>query len=237
MTRKGKKRGPGRPAQTDSSVTRGRILDAARTLFAAGGYEATSLRQIAGAADVDLATVKYHYLDKKNLYAEVYRLGHERFMATLGPMLMDLALNTQPDELRARIHELLASALDFVREDRDFIRMMLFRVLEEPEELTSTEGEMQSTLMTMVELMLEKLRLQGLVRRIDMRSFMTMVFIGIPMWAVASERRPDLLGAPGPDDDEWLDRVHAYLCDLFDRVLLTDKGLANSRALDELDDY
>lgn len=237
MTRKGKKRGPGRPAKTDSSVTRERILNAARLLFAAGGYEATSLRQIAGAADVDLATVKYHYDDKKNLYAEVYKLGHNRFMASLGPMIMELALNTQPDELRARIHELLATAVEFVREERDFIRMMLFRVLEEPEELTATEGELQSTLMTMVELMLEKLRLQGLVRRIDMRSFMSMMFISIPMWGVAAEVRPDLLGSPTPEEDEWLDRVHAFLCDVFDRVLLTDVGLENSRNLDELDDY
>lgn len=237
MTRKGKKRGPGRPAKTDSSVTRERILNAARLLFAAGGYEATSLRQIAGAADVDLATVKYHYDDKKNLYAEVYKLGHNRFMASLGPMIMELALNTQPDELRARIHELLATAVEFVREERDFIRMMLFRVLEEPEELTAAEGELQSTLMTMVELMLEKLRLQGLVRRIDMRSFMSMMFISIPMWGVAAEVRPDLLGSPTPEEDEWLDRVHAFLCDVFDRVLLTDVGLENSRNLDELDDY
>lgn len=237
MTRKGKKRGPGRPAKTDSSVTRERILNAARLLFAAGGYEATSLRQIAGAADVDLATVKYHYDDKKNLYAEVYKLGHNRFMASLGPMIMELALNTQPDELRARIHELLATAVEFVREERDFIRMMLFRVLEEPEELTATEGELQSTLMTMVELMLEKLRLQGLVRRIDLRSFMSMMFISIPMWGVAAEVRPDLLGSPTPAEDEWLDRVHAFLCDVFDRVLLTDVGLENSRDLDELDDY
>lgn len=237
MTRKGKKRGPGRPAKTDSSVTRERILNAARLLFAAGGYEATSLRQIAGAADVDLATVKYHYDDKKNLYAEVYKLGHNRFMASLGPMIMELALNTQPDELRARIHELLATAVEFVREERDFIRMMLFRVLEEPEELTAAEGELQSTLMTMVELMLEKLRLQGLVRRIDLRSFMSMMFISIPMWGVAAEVRPDLLGSPTPTEDEWLDRVHAFLCDVFDRVLLTDVGLENSRDLDELDDY
>jgi len=40
--------------------TKERILDAAETLFMEHGYEATSLRALTTAADVNLAAVNYH---------------------------------------------------------------------------------------------------------------------------------------------------------------------------------
>lgn len=57
-----------RPGHHD---TRGQILQEARGLFAAGGYDGTSVRQIAGAADVDPALVHYYFGSKKNLFLSV----------------------------------------------------------------------------------------------------------------------------------------------------------------------
>lgn len=52
-------------------ATRLRILDAARGLFAHKGYDGTSLREIATAADLTLGSL-YHYFDQKAvLYREV----------------------------------------------------------------------------------------------------------------------------------------------------------------------
>jgi hypothetical protein len=57
-----------RPGHHD---TRGQVLQEARRLFAAGGYHGTSVRQIAGAADVDPALVHYYFGSKKNLFLAV----------------------------------------------------------------------------------------------------------------------------------------------------------------------
>ena len=54
-------------------TTKERLLDAAEKLFAAEGYDAVSIREIAGAADVNLAAVNYHFQGKLNLYEEVLR--------------------------------------------------------------------------------------------------------------------------------------------------------------------
>jgi len=53
--------------------TRLRILDAAESLFTEQGFEATTLRQITGAAEVNLAAVNYHFGSKEELIREVFR--------------------------------------------------------------------------------------------------------------------------------------------------------------------
>ena len=59
-----------------SLQTRSRIMEVARILFADHGFEGTSVREIAKAADVNVASVNYHFLSKENLYSEILRLGY-----------------------------------------------------------------------------------------------------------------------------------------------------------------
>ena len=58
---------------SDPHDTRNRLLDAARGLFARRGYEGTTVRDIAEAAEANLAAVGYHFGSKEGLYAEVLR--------------------------------------------------------------------------------------------------------------------------------------------------------------------
>lgn len=51
------------------SDTRGAILDAARDLFAAHGYEGVSVRAIAARAGVDSALIRHFFGDKQKLFA------------------------------------------------------------------------------------------------------------------------------------------------------------------------
>jgi len=53
--------------------TRGRLIAAASELFAERGYHATTARDIARRARVNLAAGHYHYGSKKELYLEVLR--------------------------------------------------------------------------------------------------------------------------------------------------------------------
>ena len=52
-------------------ATKERILDTAESLFMVHGYEATSLRAITAAADVNLAAVNYHFGSKEDLFEAV----------------------------------------------------------------------------------------------------------------------------------------------------------------------
>ncbi|WP_313622665.1 TetR/AcrR family transcriptional regulator [Achromobacter sp.] len=56
-----------------STSTRETILDTAEALFAQQGHEATSMRQITGAAGVNLASVNYHFGSKESLVHAVLK--------------------------------------------------------------------------------------------------------------------------------------------------------------------
>ena len=56
------------PTARAAVETKDRILDAAETLFMEHGYEATSLRSLTTAADVNLAAVNYHFGTKEELF-------------------------------------------------------------------------------------------------------------------------------------------------------------------------
>lgn len=62
---------------TEAPTTKGRILDTAEALFAEQGFDATSLRSITGAAEVNLAAVHYHFGSKAGLIEAVFsrRIG------------------------------------------------------------------------------------------------------------------------------------------------------------------
>jgi AcrR family transcriptional regulator len=63
MARTGRRPGP--------SSTRAEIVSAAARCFAAAGYDATSMRQVAAAAGVDPALVRRFFGDKEHLFTEV----------------------------------------------------------------------------------------------------------------------------------------------------------------------
>lgn len=111
--------------------TRLRILDAAERSFAAQGFAATSLRDLAGAAAVNVAAVNYHFGSKEALLGAVIR-------RTLQPVSVERA--TRLDELEgspSTVEELLdafvAPVLALFATDQGATRALLIgRVLSDP---------------------------------------------------------------------------------------------------------
>lgn len=51
-------------------------MEVARILFANQGFEGTSVREIAKGAEVNIASVNYHFTNKENLFNEILNLGY-----------------------------------------------------------------------------------------------------------------------------------------------------------------
>lgn len=70
-----------------SDVRKVAILEAAAELFATQGFDATSVRDVAAAADSQAGSVFYHFGSKRGLLAEVVREGSVRARARVEEQL------------------------------------------------------------------------------------------------------------------------------------------------------
>ncbi|OBJ30404.1 MULTISPECIES: TetR/AcrR family transcriptional regulator [Mycolicibacter] len=96
----------GRPTRRDmhAELTRTAVLDAARTLFVAKGFEATSVDEIAQASHSSKGAVYHHFRDKQAIFAEVFRLSQADVMQAVLPG----ALESMPDDASPWDQALLA---------------------------------------------------------------------------------------------------------------------------------
>lgn len=221
-----------RARRADGRATRRRVVAAATRLFAASGYEATSLRQIAGAAAIDLATLKYHFGDKPTLFAEVYREGHERFVTMIAPHLAAFAECSTRDEVRAAIGGLAADVVPWIQSEEAFARLVQFRLLEDSDDITGLEAELQDVAVSMLEEAFDAMQARGMIRDVDVPALLTLCVTGLPMWFVAARVRPGWVGEPetSPTPEAFTDRVVAFVDDLLCGVLLARDPVAESDA-------
>jgi len=63
---------------TISDVTKERVLEAAGPIFAAKGFDGTTVRAICREAGVNIAAINYHFGDKERLYIESVKRAHRR---------------------------------------------------------------------------------------------------------------------------------------------------------------
>ncbi len=62
-----------KPLRSDGAEARNRLLDAALALFAEKGFAKTSTREIALAAQANIASISYYFGDKAGLYRAVFQ--------------------------------------------------------------------------------------------------------------------------------------------------------------------
>src|SRR5258705_13666651 len=82
-----------------ATATKGRILDAGESLFMEHGFEATSLRAITAAGDVNLAAVNYHFGTKEELFQAVLTRRLDPMNQDRVALLTRLESDTAPDPL------------------------------------------------------------------------------------------------------------------------------------------
>lgn len=201
-------------------ATQERALAAAEELFATHGYEATSLRQIATAAGIDIATLKYHFKDKPSLFGEVYRSGHIRFVESIEPMLGDLDRVESQEDMAVLIDDFVTAVHDFIDANLPFVRLTLFRILEDSQEVISLEEELQAVTISRVDGKFQKLLERGIIREIDTRALVVFLMATFSMWNVTARVKPNWLGSPGLNTKAGRARSEKFFIDLLANYLI-----------------
>ncbi len=77
----------GRPPDTNSAATRGRLIDAARKCFGEFGYEGTTNRMIADQAGITTGAIYHYFASKMDIFStveqEVHQYVYRRFALAL----------------------------------------------------------------------------------------------------------------------------------------------------------
>lgn len=95
---------------------RERIVQEARPLFVARGFNAVSMQQIADAAGVNKATLYHHFRDKEELFLDVVR---EEIAKATATVLRAIAAG---GDFRAKLYRLVASL--FATTELDYFRLI-----------------------------------------------------------------------------------------------------------------
>jgi AcrR family transcriptional regulator len=106
------------------------ILDAATTIFADKGFDATSVREICATAGVNIAAVNYHFGSKAGLYREAVLRAYHQASQSAMPTL-DTADGDADAALASWIHWY---AVRCVRPGRDAASRLMLREAAQPSE-------------------------------------------------------------------------------------------------------
>ncbi len=108
--------------------TRNKILNAAGPVFADKGFGAATVREICQAADVNLASINYHFGDKEKLYSATVTRAHQ--LVTEQVPLPNWPQDASPEErLRGFIRTLLERMIG-TRSDPWQSRLMMREILQ-----------------------------------------------------------------------------------------------------------
>ncbi len=99
-----------RTQRTDGGMTYNRILEAAGELFASTGFAETTNKMIAARAQVDLASINYHFGSRNGLYQAVLVDAHRRLVSVESLQQLVATDLTAREKLKKLIEELVKSA-------------------------------------------------------------------------------------------------------------------------------
>lgn len=141
------------------------ILQAASAIFARKGYYGASIRDIASAVGISVATLYYYVENKEDLYRQVFRRQYEEEQALISGILeaVDDALIRDPQALRALVFRVMDALIERSAANPDIVSLWTRRWLEKPESTEDIEKQYSLPLYQMVENLLVRAREAGTI--------------------------------------------------------------------------
>jgi AcrR family transcriptional regulator len=135
---------------TTTIDTKEQIISVAERLFAERGFAGTTLRNVIGEADVNLAAVHYHFGSKEELFRAVVKRFARPIAEQELALLKQLQAGGRVPTVEAILTAALKPCLEFVAQDREFLLVhtqFMGRCWAEPEPLKSiVEGEFAASM-------------------------------------------------------------------------------------------
>ena len=126
------------------TTTEERLKNSARQLFIEKGYKATRTRDIAFAADTNLALLNYHFGSKQKLFEQIMNEAVRDFFHSLV-----VCLNNEKTTLQQKITDIVERYVDFLEVQPDLPMFVFSELRNHPDSFLATTG-MSSKIMSSV---------------------------------------------------------------------------------------
>jgi AcrR family transcriptional regulator len=201
--------------KSQAHATYERIVEVATQLFAEHGYHGVSMREIAAAVDLNIATISYHIGSKQELYREVHTRAYVKEETALMVPLANVSVQTIRDRraFRDLLVELSNTHIDLGRAHPEIPRLHVRRWLEQHDDaLPNYHDEFSLPIYLALKRLLERAHAEG---TIDISSLDISLFLQTFSWIHHGYfvGRPARLGPedPEPLTSESLERLRAFL--------------------------
>ena len=196
---------------TDSS-TRDRLLTAAAKLFAERGYGLTSMRDIARATRMRVASLYHHFKSKDDLYHEVLEREQSKIRELINAALVE------ETDFKKQIERMVTLAFDYHRQNPSLaklgLRMLLGDGLTRPYD---------SRWLGMMETLLRPRAAKGEIKSIDPALFLISAGAIIQHHAVSNGTLRDMVGRD-LSEKEIEDRTREHVTQVILRSLGLDQN-------------
>ncbi|MGK7877921.1 MAG: TetR/AcrR family transcriptional regulator [Xenococcaceae cyanobacterium] len=155
--------------------TRTRILQAALHLFACKGYDGTTTRDLASAANVAEGTIFRHFANKKAILIEVATLGWVEILTDLLTELSEMGSYKAVDQVMRR-------RMQHMQENRDLMRVCFIEAQFHPELRDRVHSEVIGKMTDVAEAFFQTAMERGIYRPMNPK-IVAQVFLG--MFAIA----------------------------------------------------
>jgi AcrR family transcriptional regulator len=135
---------------------RAQILQQATRLFAARGFDGTSVQEIAEAVGIRKPSLLYHFASKDELHQAVL----DQVLARWSDVMPRLLMAAAQDE---RFDAVMEDLISFFRADPDRARLLVREVLDRPEHMTARFSEYVEPWLEVIVGQLERGKAQGLM--------------------------------------------------------------------------
>ncbi|OUC99153.1 TetR/AcrR family transcriptional regulator [Streptosporangium minutum] len=186
------------------------ILRVATRLFAALGYDATSISQIAEAAGLDVATITQQTGSKRELYLAVMDWVHEMELASLRKATEGAPV-TSPEQAAALVRRIIDQYLDLCVTHPEVPALWMHRWLSDASDVTELERRYSQPIRELVKSALAPAMASGYIDPgVDME-----YLLWSTLWCVNGFSQSGVLDEHGNrrymDDPEVLRRFRAHL--------------------------
>lgn len=201
-----------RSAPPPESETRSRILKSALRLFARQGYDGTTTRDLAEAADVAEGTLFRHFPNKKAILIEVASQGWVEILTDLLTELSGMA------SYKA-VAEVMRRRMLHLHQNADMLRVCFMEAQFHPDLRDRVQSEVIVKMTDVAEAFFQTAMDQGVYRQMDPK-VVARVFLG--MFAIAGFSQSTIMGPTAAATD--MQQMAEGLADIFlNGVLATEE--------------